>query len=102
MTIDEQVLKRVRDLAALGHTPSQIASLLDIPIDGRDAFVDEFSRPNTQIYAAYYKGRNMMDYNTNVELARAAEKGDVEAIELMSKRKEEQKYNEALAEMWGV
>ena len=44
----------------------------------------------------------MMDYNTNVELARAAEKGDVEAISKLDERKQEQRANELLADLFGI
>lgn len=102
MTIDEQVLKRIRDMGALGHTPAQIAALLRIPHFERDAFLDEFTRRETKVYESYLNGKAMMDYNTNVELARAAEKGDVEAITKLDERKQEQKANELLADLFGI
>lgn len=102
MTVNDQMIQKIRDYAMCDMTPLQIASLLNILPAGLDTFIDAFLQPETLIAQAYKKGRNMMDYNTNVELARAAEKGDVEAIEMLAHRKEEQKYNEALAEMWGI
>lgn len=102
MIVDEQTLKKVRDLGALGHTPSQIASLLDIPVRDKAAFLDELSRPETLMYAAYLKGKTIIEYNTNVELAHAAEKGDVEAIKLLSERKLKQKEAELLTELFGL
>ncbi|WP_281671619.1 hypothetical protein [Rikenella microfusus] len=102
MTIDEQILKRVRDMGAIGHTPAQIASLLRIPAADREAFLDEFTRPETKVCEAYANGKAMMDYNTNVELARAAEKGDVDAIAKLDERKQEQKAIELMAELFGI
>lgn len=102
MTIDEQILKRIRDMGAIGHTPAQIASLLRIPHTERVAFLDEFTRPETKVYEAYTNGKAMMDYNTNVELARAAEKGDVDAIAKLDERKQEQKAIELMAELFGI
>lgn len=102
MTIDEQILKRIRDMGAIGHTPAQIASLLRIPAAEREAFLDEFTRPETKVYESYTNGRAMMDYNTNVELARAAEKGDVEAISKLDERKQEQKAIELMADLFGI
>lgn len=102
MVIDEQILKRVRDLGALGHTPSQIASLLDIAAADRNNFIDELSRADTPLYIAYHKGQSIMDYNTNVELAHQAEKGDIEAITLFDERKQKQNVSELLSELFGI
>lgn len=102
MIIDEQILKRIRDLGALGHTPTQISCLLDISINDRDVFIDEFSRPETRVYSAYQKGKSIIGYNTNVELARQSEAGDVEAITLLAERNEKQKVSELLAELFGI
>jgi hypothetical protein len=82
--------------------PAQIASLLRIPAAEREAFLDEFTRPETKVYESYANGRAMMDYNTNVELARAAEKGDVEAISKLDERKQEQKAIELMADLFGI
>lgn len=102
MIIDEQILKRIRDQGALGQTPSQISALLRIPFAERDAFRDEFTRPDTKVYEAYTNGKAMFDYNINVELARAAEKGDIEAITKLDERKQEQKSTELTTELFGV
>lgn len=102
MITDEQKLKKIRDYAALGHTPGQIASLLRVPFERKDAFIDEFNRPNTMVYDAFMTGKATMDYNTNAELAVNAEKGDVEAIALLDKRIQEQKEAELLLELFGI
>ncbi len=102
MTVDDQLFKRVRDLAALGQTPGQILSILSIPYAQRDEFLGEFSRPGSRISEAYANGKAMIDYNTNLELTRKAERGDAEAIELLDQRKQNQQYNELVAELFGV
>lgn len=99
---DNQILKKIRDMGTLGHTPAQIAVLLRIPHTRLDAFLDEFTRPETKVYESYAAGKAMMDYNTNVELARAAEKGDVEAISKLDERKQEQKAIELMADLFGI
>lgn len=99
---DNQIFKQIRDMGAQGLTPAQIASLLRIPAAEREAFLDEFTRPETKVYESYANGRAMMDYNTNVELARAAEKGDVEAISKLDERKQEQKAIELMADLFGI
>lgn len=102
MIIDEQILKRIRDQGALGQTSSQIAALLRIPFAERDAFLDEFTRPDTKVYESYTNGKAMYDYNINVELARAAEKGDIDAITKLDERKQEQKSSELTSELFGI
>lgn len=102
MTLDENTLKKIRDWAALGHTPGQIASLLGTPYQLRDAFLDEFARPDTKVYQFYMQGKAMMDYNVNAELARSAENGDVEAITLLDQRKQNQKMSELLSDLFGI
>lgn len=102
MILDEQLLKRIRDYGALGHTPGQIVALLRIPLRERDAFLDEFERPETRVYEFYQNGKAIMDYNTNVELAHQAEKGDIDSISLLDQRKENQKVNELLADLFGL
>lgn len=102
MILDEQTLKRVRDMGALGHTPSQIVSLLDISRSDRAIFYDELTNPETPLYIAYNKGRSIMSYNTNVELARLAEKGDQEAIVLLDERSRQQRVDELLLELFRI
>lgn len=102
MEFDANTLKRIRDYAALGHTPGQIVSLLGIAYQQREAFLDEFSRSDTKVYQSFMQGKAMMDYNVNVELTRNAEKGDTEAIEVLDQRKQNQKVAELLSDLFGV
>lgn len=102
MTLDENTLKKIRDYAAIGHTPGQIASLLRVSYREREMFLDEFTRIDTKVNQYYQEGIAMMDYNVNVELARAAEKGEIEAIEALDKRNQAQKVGELLADLFGI
>lgn len=102
MTLDENTLKKIRDWAALGHTPGQIASLLGTPYRERDAFLDEFDRPDTKVFQYFMQGKAMMDYNVNAELARSAENGDVDAVTVLDVRKQNQKVSELLSNLFGI
>ena len=102
MTLDENTLKKIRDWAALGHTPGQIASLLGVSYQHREAFLDEFPRPDTKVNQYYMQGKAMMDYNVNVELTREAERGDIAAIETLDLRKQNQKVAELLSDLFGI
>lgn len=102
MVVDEDILTKIRNLGALGHTPIQIASILKIPSRERDGFLDEFSRRDTRVYEHYCLGKNMSYYNTNVELTKAAEKGDVFAIAKLEERKREQESDDLRNELFGI
>lgn len=102
MIVDEDVLKRVRDYGALGHTPRQIAYLLRIRHTEADAFIDEMIRSDTRLHEYYESGKAVMNYNTNVELARQAEKGDSDSIKLLDQRKQEHRYEDLLSELFGI
>ena len=102
MQLDEPTLKRIRDLGALGITERQIVSLIQSDeINGEELFAI-LTREGSESNLAYAKGRAMMDYNTNVELTRSAEKGDPEAIELLAQRKQVQEQSELRFELFGV
>lgn len=102
MIIDEDILKRVRDYGALDQSPRQIAFLLRIPAGEIDAFIDEMMRPDTRLHEYYAAGKAIISYNTNVELARQAEKGDSDAIKLLDQRRQDQRYQDMCTELFGI
>lgn len=89
-------------MGALGHTPRQIASLLNIPVAERDSFIDEFSCVWSKVYEYYTSGKAMSYYNTNVELTKAAEKGDVFAIDKLDERKRNQESDDLKFDLFGI
>lgn len=102
MIIDEDILLKIRNFAALGHTPRQIASLLKVPPRETEMFLYEFTDPDTKVNEYYLMGRNMGYCNQNVELMKAAEKGDTFAIDTLDRRKHDQELADMRQELFGI
>lgn len=99
--LSEDLFPRIKVYAQLGYSPERIASLLDLSCRECQALVhrltsngDEFN----QVYLnAMATGENVIDN----ELAKKAEKGDVEAAELLQGRRNERNHLDLRRELLG-
>ena len=99
--LSEDLFPRIKVYAQLGYSPERIASLLELSGRECEALVhrltsngDEFN----QVYLnAMATGENVIDN----ELAKKAEKGDVEAAELLQARRNERNHLDLRRELLG-
>lgn len=95
MTLSDEQLRQVEEMAAALLPPSEIAILLDLDADQRDTFV-EMCKNHTRsaVYAAYQKGRLTTKYELRRTVIRLAKAGSPAAEPLADKYLKEQHVNE--------
>lgn len=98
---DDYVLQ-VRTFGALGYTPDRICSLLKL--DKKDSISLRLRIGLTgDVYNdAYQQGRYLGEYNIDAELAKKAERGDVEAVMLLEERKHDRQVKDLRFKLFGV
>lgn len=101
-TTDQDTLEKIKHYASLGHTPRQIASLLQIPASDKELFLYEFTDPEMKVAEYFAIGQTIGYYNQNAELTKAAEKGDVFAVDALDRRKREQKSADLREELFHI
>lgn len=98
---DEYVLQ-VRTFGALGYTPDRICSLLKLSKKDSVSLKLRISLPGDVYCEAYSQGRYMGEYNVDAELAKKAERGDVDAIMLLEERKHDRKVKDLRLKLFGI
>ncbi len=100
--IGEQYVSQVRTFGALGYTPSRICDVLGLRGKEKTALTLRMSIPGDAYHDAYRNGKALGEYNVDAELAKKAEKGDVEAIETLETRKKERAVKDLRNQLFGV
>ena len=100
--IGDEYVSQVKNYAALGYTPQRIVNLLNLRGRGRTALLVRIALVGDVYYDAYTSGQALGEYNIDAELAKRAESGDVEAIELLETRKNERVEIDLRKELFGV
>ena len=98
----DKYLSKVRTFGALGYDAERIADLLDLKGRLRGELVTRLSIPNDPLRVAYDNGRAIGEYNIDVELTKNAEKGDVDAIEVLATRSKERKMKDLKKDLFGI
>lgn len=102
MVVDQNTLIKIRNYGALKYTVARMIVLLNLDPDEADAFEQEFQDPLSAIRRYYEQGLAIGEYNIDVELAKAGEKGDVLAIMEINKRNENRKIDQVRKDLFGV
>lgn len=100
--IGDQYIPQVRTFGALGYTPARICNILGLRGKERIALTMRMTIPGDVYYDAYRNGNALGEYNIDAELAKKAEKGDIEAIETLETRKQERTVKDMRDKLFGV
>ena len=100
--LGDEYVSLVRNYAALGYTPERICTLLNLRGVKRTALLVRIGLSGDVYNEAYNYGLALGEYNIDAELAKRAETGDVDAIELLETRKNERKEIDLRKELFGV
>lgn len=87
VVLSDDYTGRVRTFGALGYSPERICQLLHLNNKERLALLFRLSLQDDEYKKAYEEGRAIGEYNIDAELAKNAERGDIDAIELLESRK---------------
>lgn len=102
MLIDQNILTKIRNYGALKYTVDRIIVLLGLDPDEAEEFTVLFEDRKSQVRRLYEQGVAIGEYNIDVELAKAGEKGDVFAIMEIGKQQETRKLNQLKKDLFGV
>lgn len=95
MTLSDETLQLIKEMAAALMPPVEIAILLDIPVDQRDYFCDICkNHRQSLIYDAYHRGRLQTKLSLRKTVIKLAVAGSPAAEPLADKYMKEQTINE--------
>lgn len=100
--ISEEYLSQVRSFGALGYSPERIVDLLGLSKKEKALLLLRLSLPGDPYAQAYANGKAIGEYNIDAELAKQAEKGNIEAIETLEQRKNERIELDLRKQLLGV
>jgi hypothetical protein len=101
-TYDSHILVKVRNWAALKYSPSRIVTLLDLPKDEAQVFLDDIETDDHPLKKMYDLGFAIGEYNMDVSLIRQAEDGNMDAELQLRQRQKEMKIRELKKDLFGV
>ena len=100
--LSDEYVNQVRTFGALGYTPERICQLLGLQKNKRIALLYRIDTLSDVYCEAYNQGRALGEYNIDAELAKKAEKGDIDAITLLEERKNERAEKDLRMELFGI
>lgn len=100
--IGDEYVSQVKTFATLGYSVQRICTLLQLKGKEKFALSVRMSMPGDVYYEAWQNGKATGQYNIDSELAKKAEKGDVDAINLLAERKRERAEAELRKELFGI
>lgn len=101
-SLTDEYVNQVRTFGALSYTPERICQLLGFTKLQRITFLLRISTPEDIYYEAYHQGRALGEYNIDAELAKKAEKGDIDSITLLEERKNERTEKDLRLKLFGI
>lgn len=87
LIIGNEFVSQVRSFGALGYSFQRICDLLQLDKRQQEALALRLSRPDDEYFLAYRNGCAIGEYNIDAELAKKAEIGDIDAVNILESRK---------------
>jgi hypothetical protein len=100
--IGEDYIAQVRAFGSLGYSPERIASMLSLTGHKRLSLIMRITSIGDTYNTAYFNGKFIGEYNIDAELAKKAEKGEVDAIILQQQRKDERQELDLRRDLFGI
>jgi len=100
--LSNEYVQSVRTFGALSYTPERICRLLGLKKDESIVLLLRIETPGDVYYEAYQQGCALGEYNIDAELAKKAEKGDIESITLLEERKNERSEKDMRFKLFGI
>lgn len=98
----DEYIKQVRSLASLGYSPERIAMMLRLNGKRKTMLIIRINMPGDEYHIAYKEGAAIGEYNIDSELAKQAEKGEIDSIELLERRKNDRIEIDLRKELFGI
>ena len=95
-------VSQIRTYGALGYSYERIADLLELKKEERALLLICLTTPGDEYHEAYRHGLAVGEWNVDAELAKQAEKGDIEAVEALAARSKERIRRDLKKKLFGV
>ena len=102
ITVGDEYISKVREYAALGYSIKRICTLLQLSKLQTTALSIRMSLPGDLYFEAYQSGKATGEFNIDTELAKKAELGDIDAINLLEERKRDRIEIDLRMQLFGV
>lgn len=93
---------RVFTCAVLGYSVDRISRLLGSSEAEVKQIAVRLITDGDELCESYRRGRATGEYNIDVEVAKQADQGDIDAIELRTKRAKERRVDDLKQELFGI
>lgn len=93
---------QIRTFGALGYSSERIADILGLKGPERTELIVRLSLHGDTYQVAYNQGKAYGEYNIDAELAKKAEKGEVDAITTLAERSKERKLKDLRKTIFGI
>lgn len=93
---------QIRTFGALGYSSERIADILGLNGPERTELIVRLLLPGDTYQVAYNQGKAYGEYNIDAELAKKAEKGEVDAITTLAERSKERKLKDLRKDVFGI
>ena len=100
--LSDEYVNQVRTFGALSYTPERICQLLGLRKVKCIALLYRIGIPGDVYYEAYHQGRALSEYNIDAELAKKAEKGEIDSITLLEERKNGRAEKDLRMKLFGI
>ena len=100
--IGDEYVSQVRTFGALGYTVKRICTLLQLSRQQTKALSFRMTFPGDVYCEAYQNGKAIGEYNIDAELAKKAELGEIDAINLLEERKRDRVEVDLRLQLFGV
>ena len=102
LLIDSGILEQVLNFGALKYDPYKISKVLGLDAEKTIEFIKMFNDENSDIRIKYEQGSSISDYKIDAALMEKANKGNLDAILEISKRKYYGKSDSIKKEYFGL
>ena len=93
---------QIRSFGALGYGPERIAALLNLTGKEKTELIIRLSLPDDPYYIAYQNGLAIGSWNIDAELAKQAEKGDIDSISALAERSRDRRIKDLKKQLFGI
>lgn len=101
-SLDNKYVAKVKSYATLGYSRERVCRLLGLTHRETTVLRIRLTLPGDEYYEAYEAGIAAGEMNIDSELAKQAENGDIDAIELLEERKNERYFKDLRKELFGI
>jgi hypothetical protein len=100
--MDNTTLIKIKNFGALNYSPQRIADLLGCVGEQRRVLLVDFANDESEVAIHYKQGQGIGKYNIDAQLAKNAERGDVDAAQQLLVLRQTETVDNLKKELFGI